>query len=96
MIANKGAGGIDGMTVDELLKWYHDNGEQLKESLINGTYKPSPVRGVKIPKPGSWLNVAEIELSLFTTQCLDRRMPDMATPYHDPSDIDLVLCGTKK
>ena len=31
------------------------------------------------PKHGSWLNVAEIELSVFTKQCLDRRIPDMAT-----------------
>ncbi len=31
------------------------------------------------PKHGSWLNVAEIELSVFTEQCLDRRIPDMAT-----------------
>ena len=28
------------------------------------------------PKHGSWLNVAEIELSVFTQQCLDRRIPD--------------------
>jgi len=31
------------------------------------------------PKHGSWLNIAEIELSVFTEQCLDRRIPDMAT-----------------
>ncbi len=31
------------------------------------------------PKHGSWLNVAEIELSVFSKQCLDRRIPDMAT-----------------
>jgi hypothetical protein len=31
------------------------------------------------PRHGSWLNVAEIELSVFTKQCLDRRIPDMAT-----------------
>jgi len=31
------------------------------------------------PKHGSWLNVAEIELSVFTKQCLDRRIPDMST-----------------
>jgi len=31
------------------------------------------------PKHGSWLNIAEIELSALTLQCLDRRMPDMAT-----------------
>ena len=31
------------------------------------------------PKHGSWLNMAEIELSVFTRQCLDRRMPDLPT-----------------
>ena len=31
------------------------------------------------PKHGSWLNIAEIELSAFTRQCLARRMPDQAT-----------------
>ena len=31
------------------------------------------------PKHGSWLNVAEIELSVLTGQCLDRRIPDMQT-----------------
>jgi DDE superfamily endonuclease len=30
------------------------------------------------PKHGSWLNIAEIELSALTLQCLDRRMPDIA------------------
>lgn len=52
VISNKGAAGIDGMKVDELLNWCKDNGEQLKESLVQGTYKPSLIRGVKIPKPG--------------------------------------------
>lgn len=31
------------------------------------------------PKHGSWLNVAEIELSVFTQQCLNRRIPDIVT-----------------
>jgi hypothetical protein len=31
------------------------------------------------PKHGSWLNIAEIELSALTMQCLDRRLPDMET-----------------
>jgi len=31
------------------------------------------------PKHGSWLNIAEIELSVLSRQCLDRRVPDMAT-----------------
>ncbi len=32
-----------------------------------------------IPKPGSWLNMAEIEFSVLQSQCLDRRIPDQAT-----------------
>jgi hypothetical protein len=31
------------------------------------------------PKHGSWLNMAEVELSVLTSQCLDRRIPNMAT-----------------
>jgi hypothetical protein len=31
------------------------------------------------PKHGSWLNMAEIELSVLANQCLDRRLPDMET-----------------
>jgi uncharacterized small protein (DUF1192 family) len=31
------------------------------------------------PKHGSWLNMAEIELSILSKQCLDRRIPDQAT-----------------
>ncbi|MHB1391184.1 MAG: group II intron reverse transcriptase/maturase [Thermoleophilia bacterium] len=50
--ANKGAPGIDGMTVTELESWLEANQDQLMESLISGSYRPSPVRRVEIPKPG--------------------------------------------
>jgi len=35
------------------------------------------------PKHGSWLNMAEIELSVLQRQCLDRRIPDEATLTHE-------------
>jgi len=35
------------------------------------------------PKHGSWLNIAEIELSVLSRQCLDRRVPDVATLQTD-------------
>ena len=54
------------------------------ESLY-ATYPPEEARALvqrlKIhhtPKHGSWLNIAEIELSALCGQCLDRRMPDLA------------------
>ena len=48
--SNKGAGGVDGMNVDELLSFLKDNGTQLKQQLMYGKYKPNPVRRVEIPK----------------------------------------------
>lgn len=50
------------------------------------TFKPKEARRLAerleihyTPKHGSWLNMAEIELSVLKGQCLDRRIPDMAT-----------------
>jgi RNA-directed DNA polymerase len=48
--SNKGAGGIDGMRVDELLTFLKDNQKQLVQQIRDGKYKPSPVRRIEIPK----------------------------------------------
>ena len=48
--SNKGAGGVDGMSVDELLPILRDNQVQLIQQLKDGKYKPNPVRRVEIPK----------------------------------------------
>lgn len=48
--ANKGASGIDDMTVDELLQYLKENGEQIKEDIRNGKYNPKAVRREEIPK----------------------------------------------
>jgi RNA-directed DNA polymerase len=47
---NKGAGGIDGMQVDELLPFLKENKNELVQSLRDGKYRPKPVRRVEIPK----------------------------------------------
>ena len=52
VVANKGAPGIDGITVDELWKFCQDNWEKIHTQIINGTYCPNPVKKVEIPKPG--------------------------------------------
>jgi group II intron reverse transcriptase/maturase len=48
--SNKGAGGIDGMNVGELLTYLRKNSKQLVQQIRDGKYKPSPVRRVEIPK----------------------------------------------
>ncbi len=47
---NKGAGGIDGMQVDELLPYLKENRNELLQTLLGGRYRPQPVRRVEIPK----------------------------------------------
>jgi len=49
--ANKGAGGIDGMQTDELRDYLNANWQTLRASVLEGNYKPQPVRKVEIPKP---------------------------------------------
>ena len=47
---NKGAPGIDGMTVEELGAYLKDHWSETKARLLDGTYEPQPVRRVEIPK----------------------------------------------
>ena len=48
---NKGSHGVDGMSVNELLPFLKQNGNQLRQSILEGTYNPQPVRRVEMPKP---------------------------------------------
>ena len=48
--SNKGSGGIDGMCVEELLTYLREHGRELNQQILNGQYKPNPVRRVEIPK----------------------------------------------
>ena len=54
------------------------------------TYEPEEARRLVqrfefhfTPKHGSWLNMAEIELSALARQCLDRRLPDIETVFRE-------------
>lgn len=50
VIRNKGCGGIDKMSCDELFPWLLANKESLIRSLLDGSYRPNPVLRVEIPK----------------------------------------------
>ena len=50
VVENKGAGGIDGMKVEELGAYIKDNKDEIIHSIRNRTYMPKPVRRVYIPK----------------------------------------------
>ncbi len=48
---NKGAAGIDNMSVESLGTYLKEHWLKIKEQLVKGEYKPKPVKRVEIPKP---------------------------------------------
>ena len=51
VVKNKGAPGVDGMTVDKIEGYLNRHWTKIREALLNGTYTPMPVRQKEIPKP---------------------------------------------
>jgi RNA-directed DNA polymerase len=52
VVANKGAPGIDAMTVEQLKPYLSEHWPRIRQELLADRYRPAPVRGVEIPKPG--------------------------------------------
>ena len=70
----------------EVVRVVLDNLNTHRPASLYETYAPAEARRILkrlelhyTPKHGSWLNMAEIELSVFSRQCLDRRIPDELT-----------------
>lgn len=55
--SNRGKGGVDGMSVDELPQWLSSNWQKLQYQLLNGYYQPSPVKRVEIPKANGGMRI---------------------------------------
>jgi group II intron reverse transcriptase/maturase len=70
--SNKGAAGIDNRDVTVLRLYLKEQWPQIKEELLNGTFKPSPVKRVEIPKPGGGIRKLGIPtvLDRFIQQAL--------------------------
>jgi len=49
--ANKGVAGVDGLDIDQTAAQLRTEWPAIREQLLSGTYRPSPVRRVAIPKP---------------------------------------------
>jgi RNA-directed DNA polymerase len=76
--SNKGKPGVDGMTVHELADWLRDHSAALTAALLEGTYRPQPVRGVQIPKPGGG------QRQLGIPAVVDRLVQQMILQVLDP------------
>ena len=80
--ANKGAPGVDGMTVEEALPWLKEHGRELTDSIRSGKYKPDPVRRKEIPKPDG--GVRKLGIPSVKDRVIQQAIAQMLTPIYEP------------
>jgi group II intron reverse transcriptase/maturase len=80
--SNKGAGGVDGMSVDELLTFLKDNKKQLIQKLKDGKYKPTPVRRVEIPKETKG-EVRKLGVPTVVDRVFQQAMSQVLSPIYE-------------
>ena len=79
---NKGAAGIDRMTTKELEKHLQAHWEKIRAKLLAGTYVPSPVRRVEIPKPSGGTRM--LGIPTVQDRFIQQMMLQVLTPIFDP------------
>ena len=84
--ANKGAPGIDGMTVEDAPEWLREHKGELLESIRNGKYKPSPVRRKEIPKPDG--GVRKLGIPTVIDRIIQQAIAQVLIPIYEPKFSD--------
>lgn len=79
--ANKGAPGIDGMTVEDALGWLREHRDELLEDIRSGKYKPQPVRRKEIPKPDGGLR--QLGIPTVIDRVIQQAIAQQLTPIFE-------------
>lgn len=85
--SNKGAGGVDGMGVDELLTYLRDNKDNLIQSIMDGKYRPNPVRRVEIPKEDKG-KVRKLGIPTVVDRVIQQAITQVLTPIFEKQFSD--------
>ena len=80
--ANKGAPGIDGMTIEDALPWLREHRAELLESIRQGKYKPQPVRRKEIPKPDG--GVRKLGIPTVVDRIIQQAIAQQLVPIYEP------------
>ena len=84
--ANKGAPGVDGMTIDETFQWLRENNHELVDRIRRGKYTPKPVRRVEIPKPDG--GIRKLGIPTVTDRIIQQAMAQQMIPIFEPLFVD--------
>lgn len=79
---NKGASGVDGVTVEELGVYLFQHKEEIKEQIRNLKYKPSPVRRVEIPKENG--KKRKLGIPTVVDRVIQQAIVQVITPLFEP------------
>jgi RNA-directed DNA polymerase len=80
---NKGAPGVDGMTVEALKPYLKAHWPEIKQQLLDGHYCPQPVRKVEIPKPGGGVRMLGIPCVL--DRLIQQALHQVLSPVFEPT-----------
>ena len=80
--ANKGAPGVDGMTVEEALSWLKEHGKEMSEAIRSGKYKPTAVRRKEIPKPDG--GVRKLGIPTVKDRIVQQAIAQQLMPLYEP------------
>ncbi|MGF6264615.1 RNA-directed DNA polymerase [Paraburkholderia youngii] len=81
--ANKGAAGVDGLDIDQTSRHLVTAWPAIREQLLKGTYRPSPVRRVTIPKPDG--GERELGIPTVTDRLIQQALLQVLQPVLDPT-----------
>ena len=81
--ANKGAAGVDGRDIPETARHLQTAWPGIREQLLQGTYRPSPVRRVTIPKPDG--GERELGIPTVTDRLIQQALLQVLQPILDPT-----------
>lgn len=80
--ANKGAPGIDGMTIEEALPYLRKHKDELIGRILRGKYTPSPVKRVEIPKPDG--GIRKLGIPTVIDRIIQQAISQKLMPIYEP------------
>lgn len=83
VVRNKGSAGIDRMTVEQLRDHIRAHWEKIRDKLLQGKYKPSPVLRVEIPKPNG--GVRMLGIPTVVDRWIQQMLLQVLQPIFDPT-----------
>ena len=83
VVSNKGAPGVDGVTVDDLMPYCREHWARIRGQLLSGTYIPQPVLRVDIAKPDGGTRMLGIPCTV--DRLIQQALLQVLTPIFDPT-----------